>query len=116
MKKLPDIERLNEIFIHDPETGFIYKKVGCSNPDGYMYVYVDGKQYAFHRLIWKLETGKDPEGVIDHINGIRNDNRIANLRDVTQAENMKNTRSRKQERRAEQLKHIQKMKEKWKLT
>lgn len=45
---------------------------------------------AVHRLVWKLITGKDPDGLIDHINGIRDDNRPENLRDVTPNENALN--------------------------
>jgi hypothetical protein len=33
-----------------------------------------------HRFIWKLANGKEPEGILDHINGIRWDNRLSNLR------------------------------------
>lgn len=42
-----------------------------------------------HRVIWKMVYGHDPDD-IDHINGIRSDNRLMNLRNVTRAENLKN--------------------------
>ncbi len=42
-----------------------------------------------HRVIWKLIHGMEPE-YIDHINGIRSDNRIANLRSVTRDDNARN--------------------------
>ena len=35
-----------------------------------------------HRVAWFLFWGKWPEQTIDHINGIKTDNRIDNLRDV----------------------------------
>lgn len=45
-----------------------------------------------HRLAWFLHYGVWPAGSIDHINGIRHDNRLVNLRDVTAAENSMNRR------------------------
>ena len=52
---------------------------------GYAVVRVNGVQHLAHRVAWLLSTGEMPDGVIDHINGDRADNRIANLRvvDVT---------------------------------
>jgi hypothetical protein len=43
-----------------------------------------------HRIIWVLTHGKWPDGVIDHINRVRDDNRIENLRDVSVGENARN--------------------------
>ena len=40
-------------------------------------------------------TGKWPNGEVDHINGIRDDNRWCNLRDVTKSENQRNAKIRK---------------------
>lgn len=93
MRKLPDYNRLHDLFVYDPESGFVYKKVGHNNPDGYVYLYVDGHQYSAHRIIWKMEKGKDPEGIVDHKNGITSDNRIENLRDISLSENAKNNKS-----------------------
>lgn len=47
-----------------------------------------------HRVVWALHYGHWPIRTIDHINGITTDNRIENLRDVSQDENMKNQRFR----------------------
>lgn len=110
MRDLPSLERLQEMFVHDPETGSIYKKIGHQTTGGYVYIYVDGKQYPAHRIIWKLETGKDPDGVIDHINGVTSDNRVENLMDVSHAENMRNKRDRTKERNQKDLQTL----EKWK--
>lgn len=44
-----------------------------------------------HRIVWEMHYGKIPEGFeIDHINHIRSDNRIENLRIVSRSENCKN--------------------------
>lgn len=43
-------------------------------------------------MIWKIVTGYEPVGLIDHINGVRDDNRFENLRDVTPHENALNSR------------------------
>jgi len=51
-------------------------------------------QFA-HRVIFAMANGWWPSGQIDHINGIRHDNRAINLRDVSRSENMKNAASRK---------------------
>lgn len=53
------------------------------------------KHYAAHRIAWLLHHGEWPSDQIDHINGDRADNRIANLRDVTCGENQKNKGSRR---------------------
>jgi hypothetical protein len=53
---------------------------------GYRYVKIQGRQLLEHRLIWALVHGTWPQR-IDHINGIRDDNRLANLRAATAAEN-----------------------------
>lgn len=50
--------------------------------------------FKAHRVAWAIYHGAWPEGHIDHINGCTSDNRIANLRDVTHAENMRNQKLR----------------------
>lgn len=52
------------------------------NKNGYIYTTINCGRYLVHRLIWKLMTGQDPNSEIDHINGVRNDNRWINLREV----------------------------------
>jgi hypothetical protein len=91
--------RLRELFDYSPETGvFIRRKtlgsakigteVGCLS-QGYYRVRVDNKLYLLHRLVWLYVNGEFPE-FIDHINRIRTDNRIANLRAVTKKQNQEN--------------------------
>lgn len=56
---------------------------------GYKHGKILGTKYQAHRVIWKLVYGTDPE-TIDHINRSQGDNRLANLRDCTRAENCRN--------------------------
>ena len=58
---------------------------------GYLCGNVFGVRFQAHRVFWALHYGQWPDGDIDHINGNRQDNRIANLRSVTRMENLKNS-------------------------
>lgn len=60
------------------------------NGSGYLRVSIYGVSYKAHRLAWLHHYGEWPSNTIDHINGNRTDNRIANLRDVPHAENQLN--------------------------
>lgn len=96
--------RLNELIDYEPTSGrLVWKRrhasavnadlsAGYVNDKGYISVMVDGRNYPAHRLAWFAVHGRFPGGHIDHINGDRSDNRIANLRDVSPAENQKNTK------------------------
>lgn len=64
------------------------------DPHGYKCGRLFDKPIKAHRAIWALATGEWPEA-IDHINGNRTDNRLANLRAVTTAENNRNVRQRR---------------------
>jgi hypothetical protein len=95
-------ERLKELLSYDPETGVFTRLVGrsgpnaragdvagCDNGQGYIRIYIDGRPYKAHRLAWFYMHGVWPSEM-DHRNGNRSDNRIANLREVTRAENKAN--------------------------
>jgi hypothetical protein len=101
---LPPLEVLQEKFDYNPENGLLtYRKksrskhpgeiAGYTNGRGWLRVKVDGIHYRVARIVWKMHYGIDPpEGLtIDHINRNRTDNRIANLRAVTQKENVANS-------------------------
>lgn len=57
---------------------------------GYKHGTIFGKSFLAHRVCYALHHGLWPENHIDHINGIKTDNRISNLRDVDHVENQKN--------------------------
>lgn len=95
-------EGLKEVFSYDPETGIFTrinsphtwlngKPTGKPNAvTGYVQVAYKGKNRQAHRLAWMYVYGFAPDGVIDHINGIRHDNRISNLRVCDLHENAQN--------------------------
>lgn len=66
---------------------------GSVNLKGYRAIAVLDHIHKAHRLAWLYVTGAWPTQQIDHINGKRNDNRFANLRDVSGAENSRNRRA-----------------------
>lgn len=69
----------------------IGQKVGTKHHTGYIAIIHKGKFKLGHRVIWEMLKGDIPDGLeIDHINRIRDDNRIENLRLVTRLENMHN--------------------------
>lgn len=95
-------ERVRELFHYDPETGVFTRRIsrqgqhgrvgeiaGYLKPCGYVNIWI-GANYMAHRLAWLYVYGEWPNGQIDHINRVRNDNRIGNLRVVTHAQNMEN--------------------------
>jgi HNH endonuclease len=50
------------------------------NSDGYRVIEIDETEYFAHDLAWLWMTGEFPKGQIEHINGIKDDNRWCNLR------------------------------------
>lgn len=67
------------------------------NKDGYIVIGFKAKKYFGHRLAFMYVTGSFPKHKTDHINGIPNDNRWCNLRDVPQAINNQNHRSKRKD-------------------
>lgn len=59
----------------------------CIDAHGYIQVNINKRVYKAHRLVWLFVFGEMPKGQIDHINHIRTDNRIENLREVNNQKN-----------------------------
>lgn len=99
--------RFNEYLSYDPETGIVtWKKNkgkskagtragGLNISIGYRYLMFDKLNYLEHRIIWLLTTGDWPKQEIDHINRVRDDNRLCNLREATRLENSLNSPCRR---------------------
>ena len=94
-------ERLQFLLSYDPETGefkFLVSRggrmsgsvAGYIQRDGYSKIRIDNYGHVAHRLAWLYVTGAFPTGELDHINGVRSDNRFSNLRDVSHTENQRN--------------------------
>jgi hypothetical protein len=97
-------KRLKTLFVYDPLTGVFTRRIasgrhGCHpageacgtiNAPGYVIMGVDGCRYVAHRLAWVYVYGRWPVGDLDHINQQKADNRIANLREASRAQNMQN--------------------------
>jgi hypothetical protein len=65
---------------------------GTPHNRGYIHITIKGKKFLAHRLAWMFVNKTFPQSAIDHINGIKTDNRIDNLRTVTSSENLQNQR------------------------
>lgn len=63
------------------------ERAGTLCPTGYRTIGLNYKRHLEHRLAWLWMTGCWPSDEIDHINGCRDDNRFANLREATRAQN-----------------------------
>jgi hypothetical protein len=96
---------VRELFGYDPNTGMIINNInrnsraragqiaGSINKEGYIEIGVNGYKYQAHRLAWTHVNGNYPDGeqpYIDHINGKKDDNRIANLKASSTIENSRN--------------------------
>lgn len=117
-KELP-VEFLRECFKYDPETGeltwkerplshfehstkadggfnkkYAGKIAGSVMARGYVWVTLNNRPHFAHRIAWAIHYGEYPKDVIDHINGIRTDNRIVNLVQSTPSANSRNQKMR----------------------
>lgn len=108
-------ERLRELLSYNAETGvftwlrrsensrldkifnarFSGAKAGSPNSNGYLLIGIKGRLYPAHRLAWLWVHGTMPADQIDHIDGNRANNALANLREATNSQNQRNRGSTK---------------------
>lgn len=99
------IDTLKRKLKYDPSTGIFTRNCvmtgssigdicGTEKEDGYVLISIDRVLYRAHRLAWLYCYGRWPDGDIDHINRIRSDNRISNLREANRSENLCNSSRR----------------------
>jgi len=109
-KPLPTVAELRKLLSYNPDTGELRWKHRASgaqswnarysgaqalntvHSDGYRMGQIHKVKVYAHRVAWALHHGSWPSEQIDHINGDRADNRIANLRQASASENAKNLR------------------------
>ena len=99
-------ERLKELLHYDPSTGLFIRKTKVTGSvnigdiaghgvHGYIVIEINSMPYRAHRLAWLYVYDVWPKEYIDHVNHIRDDNRITNLREVTRTLNQRNRTKRK---------------------
>lgn len=102
-KPLPSLDTVRRLLNYDPETGVFRWRIsigkaaagmtaGCT-ASGYILIGIHGRLIKAHRLAWLMHYGVEPMGDIDHVNGVRSDNRICNLREASHSQNMHNRRA-----------------------
>lgn len=116
-------ERVRKLFHYDPHTGVLIrlssKKFGIErvvtsiDSEGYLRASVDCCRIRVHRLIWLYVYGYLPENDVDHINRIRTDNRLCNLREVSRSCNIRNSGLRENNKSGVKGVHYIKSIKKW---
>ena len=108
MKKLTR-SQLIKVLSYDPKSGLftwrmsgsgrkLGQPAGCVTSLGYRRIHVFGRSYWAHHLAWLYSKGSLPGEEVDHINGVKTDDRIENLRPCTRAQNARNRKRAKNNR------------------
>ena len=99
-----DFTLLHQLFKY--KDGFLIRKIRTSqrskvgekitrvDKEGYTRIQINDKCYGVHRLIFMMFYGYMPN-MVDHINGVVNDNRIENLRECNTSQNQHNSKKPK---------------------
>lgn len=123
-KPLPTPDQLRQLMRYEPETGKLFwkerpesmfrssgrisagvrqkqwnsryadKEAITANCNGYLYGNISKRSIYAHQIAWAIFHGRHADQMIDHINGIKDDNRIGNLREASPAQNACNGRLR----------------------
>ena len=99
-------KKLKSLLNYNPTTGEFKWKVsrggrvagdiaGSKNDRGYVYIAINSVHYRSHRLAWLYVYGYIPENGLDHKNRVKEDNRVENLREITQQCNRRNSKMQK---------------------
>lgn len=111
-------EQLKELLIYFPKEGYFIRlplgNVAGYYENGYIKLKINSKGYFAHRLAWLYMTGEMPKNCIDHINGIKDDNRFENLREATRSQNNLNVGIKKNNTSG--YKGVSAYKNKWRAT
>ena len=89
------LETLKERFMYNGRNLYYKNGIQAGGFDAYGYrvIKIAYKAYKEHRLIWLLVHGRLPDKDLDHINGVKDDNKIDNLREATRQENCYNRKA-----------------------
>jgi len=115
LKEIISYDKVNGLISWIKPTSIRARKGSCAtgkDSGGYLRIGINGVRYRIHRIVWFYIYGKWPEKFIDHINGDKTDNRIENLRDVTQMTNVQNIRKAKSDNKSGTL-GVTKIGNKW---
>jgi HNH endonuclease len=105
MAKNPEHQAVLDFFRYDPVDGYLYYKIpngarrvvgtraGHVNKQGYRTIRWNRRTLCASWIVWMYHTGEWPKDTMDHINNVRLDDRIENLREATRSQNCMNKKS-----------------------